>query len=304
MNPQPCVSVIIVTYESRDFVGGCLESVYRSGDWLKECWVVDNASRDGTADLIRLGFPAVNIIANTDNIGFGRAVNLAAQRASGEFLLILNPDTDIQTNAIGELVEFLQHRPQACACGPLVTSPDGHFRNDSRRGFPTPLNAFGYFSGLDRLFPHSRTLGGYHRRWLRTDLEVTTDCLSGSCMLVRRKQFEAVGGFDDDYFLFGEDIDLCWKLRESGYEIWFVPSARIVHAKGASMRFAPMTARREFYRSMRLFMDKRLSTRYPKIVLSAVKVGVRFAELLSSRYRMGNHRRASVEPFGSKKKGI
>lgn len=301
MSAEPCVSVIVVTYESRVFITGCLNSVYRSGaPWIAECWVVDNASSDGTADLIRETFPQVRVIANPQNAGFGRAVNMAAKQAGGEFLLILNPDTVAEPGAVAELVIFLQHRLQAGACGPKVTGLDGGFRHDCRRGFPTPLNGFGYFSGLDRLFPQSRTLGGYHRRWLSPDVEVTTDCLSGSCLLVRRSAFQSVGGFDEDYFLFGEDIDLCWKLRQAGMEVWFVPAARAVHAKGASMRFAPAMARREFYRSMRLFVDKRLRPCYPRPIVSVVKTGVRLAEWLSGRYRRSTADEASRTDRGSK----
>ena len=301
MNPEPCVSVIVVTYESRDFISACLESIYRTGSgWIAECWVVDNASRDGTANLVRDEFPQARVIANRENAGFGRAVNAAARQADGEFLLVLNPDTVVEPGAVAELVAFLRHRPQAGICGPKVTGPDGGFRHDCRRGFPTPMNAFGYFSGLDRVFPYSRRLGGYHRRWLSADLEVTTDCVSGSCLLLRRSAFQSVGGFDEDYFLFGEDIDLCWKLRQAGHEIWFVPAARVIHAKGASMRLAPATARREFYRSMRLFVDKRLGPRYPRVILSLVKMGVRMAERLSGRCRYSGADEASRADRGAK----
>jgi GT2 family glycosyltransferase len=286
MTGEPCVSVIVVTYRSRDFIAACLESVFRTGDeWIADCWVVDNASRDGTADMVRETFPLAHLIAHQENAGFGRAVNVAARQAQGEFLFILNPDTVVEAGAIGELVNFLRYRPQAGACGPKVIGPDGSFRRDCRRGFPTPMNALGYFTGLDRAFPASRTLGGYHRRWLSPDVEVTTDCLSGSCLLVRRNSFEMIGGFDSQYFLFGEDIDLCWKLRQAGQEIWYVPAARVIHAKGASMRLVPDMARREFYRSMRLFMDKRLRARYPRAILSIVKMGVHLAERMSIRYR-------------------
>jgi hypothetical protein len=301
MTLEPCVSAIVVTYESRDFIGGCLDDLFRTGaEWIAECWVVDNASRDGTADLVRDKFPQVHLVANGENVGFGRAVNAAAGQAQGEFLLLLNPDTAAEPGAIAELVSFLRHRVQAAACGPKVVAPDGAFRRDCRRGFPTPVNAFGYFTGLDRAFPQSRRLGGYHRRWLSPDVEVTTDCLSGSCLLVRRRAFESVGGFDEDYFLFGEDIDLCWKLRRAGNEIWFVPAARVIHAKGASTRFAPALARREFYRSMRLFMDKRLGPYYPRAILSVAKLGVRLAEGLSGRYRHAPAGEATPTDRGAK----
>jgi hypothetical protein len=301
MSPEPCVSAIVVTYESRNFIRGCLDGLYRtSAEWLAECWVVDNASRDGSAGWVRDNFPQVRLIANGENTGFGRAVNAAARQAKGEFLLLLNPDTAVEPGAVAELVTFLRHRVQAAACGPKVIAPDGGFRHDCRRGFPTPVNVFGYFTGLDRVFPHSRRLGGYHRRWLSPDVEVTTDCLSGSCLLARRSAFESVGGFDEDYFLFGEDIDLCWKLRQTGREIWFVPAARVIHAKGASMRFAPSLARREFYRSMRLFMDKRLRPCYPRAILSVAKMGVRLAERLSGRYRHAPAGEATPSDRGAK----
>jgi GT2 family glycosyltransferase len=299
MSPEPCVSVVVVTYESRNFIGSCLESVYRTGaEWIAECRVVDNASRDGTVDWVRDNFAHVELVAKGENSGFGRAVNTAAHAARGEFLLVLNPDVVLEAGALAELVCFLRHRMQAAACGPKVVGPDGRFRWDCRRGFPTPLNALGYFTGLDRAFTQSRTLAGYHRRWLSPEVEVTTDCLSGSCMLVRRGAFESIGGFDEDYFLFGEDIDLCWRLSRKGMEIWYVPAAKVIHAKGVSMCLTPGRARREFYRSMRLFMDKRLTTFYPRPVLFLAKAGVRAAELLGSRYRFpsehetgGVHRR-------------
>jgi GT2 family glycosyltransferase len=131
---------------------------------------------------------------------------------------------------------------------------------------------------LDRLFPRNRALGGYHRRYLNPDLEVMADSLSGACMLVRKDVFDRVGGFDPDYFLFGDDIDLCWKIREASHEIWYVPSARTVHIKGASMRRAPGRAQREFYHSMRLFVDKRLRARYSAFSIALIKSGVHLAE--------------------------
>ena len=279
MNVRPCVSVVIVTYESSAYIGRCLTTLFETAaGWLQDVVVVDNASSDGTADFVAHEFPTVQLIRSESNIGFGPGMNLGARQAMGEYLLILNPACTIKPGSVAELAHFLDHRPQAAACGPMLLSEQGGFQYSSRRGFPTPLNSVGYFFGLDRLFPRNRALGGYHRRYIDPQQEVMIDTLSGACMLVRREAFEKVGGFDEDYFLFGDDIDLCWKLRESGHEVWYVPSSQVIHVKGASMRQHPRLARREFYRSMHLFIDKRLRGRYSPVLLSVVKVGVGIAE--------------------------
>jgi O-antigen biosynthesis protein len=280
-----CVSVVMVTYQSARHIGPCLDSLLRTAQLLlKDCVVVDNASTDGSAQAVKTNYAWVTLLENSENLGFSRAVNQGIRQSRGEFVLIVNPDTVFEPDAVAELALFLTHRRPAAACGPKIVGPDGTFRRSSRRGFPTPLNSLGYLTGLDRLFPHSRAIGGYQRRGLSEDLEVITDSLSGSCMMVRRECFDGVQGFDEDYFLFGEDIDLCWKLKQAGFEIWYVPSARVMHVKGASMGFAPDRAKHEFYRAMRLFVDKRLTGRYPKSVLWATKLGVTWAEKWSLRF--------------------
>ncbi|HEY3294203.1 MAG TPA: glycosyltransferase family 2 protein [bacterium] len=286
MTIRACVSTLIVTFESGPHIGVCLDSLQAtSHEWLAGCHVVDNASTDGTADGIAERYPWVHLIRNRDNVGFGRAVNQAAQAASGEYLLVLNPDTVIRPGAIAELVRFLDHRPAAAACGPKIVDLQGNFQYYCRRGFPTPINSLGYLSGLDRMFPSSRRLGGYYRRDIPADLEIMTDSLAGCFMVIRREPFAAVGGFDEDYFLFGEDIDLCWKLKHAGHEVWYVPSALVEHRKGASMSHARDTARREFYRSMKLFMDKRLTSHYSPVTLAIAKMGVDVVALLERRFR-------------------
>jgi GT2 family glycosyltransferase len=280
------VSVVIVTYNSTAHIGDCLSSLYESSaPWIAEFIVVDNASPDGTADYVRKHFPQMTLIANDKNVGFGSAVNLGAKDAHSEYLLIVNPDTVSRTGSVEELVLFLDNRPKAATCGPMIVDRDGVFQHSCRRGFPTPLNSLGYLTGLDRLLPWSRSLGGYYRRDVGIDLEMETDSLAGCYMLVRRDQFEHVGGFDEDYFLFGEDIDLCWKFKHSGSEVWYIPSACVEHWKGASTKQAPKTAHREFYRSMKLFMDKRLRGQYPRFVLGAAKIGVDVIALLERRFQ-------------------
>lgn len=284
MDPRPCITAIIVTYNSQREIADCLRSLHATaGDWLHECLIADNASADGTADFVAAHFQSATLTRNVENLGYGRAINRIAPAARGEFLLILNPDTVVQPGAIAALATCLDHRPQAAACGPQLRSKCGAIRLESRRGFPTPAAAFGYFTGLDRVFPHSRIWARYLMPGISPALEMRTDALSGSCMLVRRDRFLDVGGFDEDYFLFGEDIDLCWKLHHAGGEIWYVPSAIVTHIKGASMRQAAALARREFYRSMRLFMRKRLRGNGSAVGLRLASLGVALASLWGRR---------------------
>jgi len=284
MRRSPRVSVVIVTYESRSEIGECLKSLREhAADWLLEIIVVDNASRDGTAKLVRQLDPGALVVENEMNIGFGRAMNRGVSLTVGEYILLLNPDCTIQSDAIDQLVAFLESRLQAGACGPMLSSPGGDFQYSSRRGFPNPLNSVGYMTGLDRLFPRHRKLGGYQQRFRNPLTEGMAEAISGACMLVRRSAFNRVGAFDEDYFLFGEDIDLCWKFWEAGYEIWYIPAAKIRHTKGASMRQSPKRAGAEFYRSMELFVDKRLRQRYSPMTLWAVRSGISLARLLDRR---------------------
>jgi GT2 family glycosyltransferase len=284
MMSRPAVTALLVTYESRGHVGTCLRSLQRFGPpWIKRVILVDNASTDGTLDWCRSEFPDVELIANTENVGFGRAINRAAREAKSEYLLILNPDTEFNEQTLAELVRFMDSRPQAGAVGPRIIGEDGRFDYSARRGFPRPLAAFAYVARLDRLFPRSPVLAAYQLPGISPECELLADSLSGCCMLVRRSAFEQVGGFDEDYFLYGEDIDLCWKLAAAGHERWYVPSAVIHHVKGASMRFATARARREFFRAMDIFVDKRLWTEYSTFTLRCMHAGIFIWRRLSSR---------------------
>ncbi|MBI5059301.1 glycosyltransferase family 2 protein [candidate division KSB1 bacterium] len=284
MSARPCVTVILVTYHSKDHVGACLKSLREfGGPWLSGIVVVDNASQDGTADWCRQNYPDVVVIANPENVGFGTGVNRGAMRAESEFLLILNPDTEIDAMTIGELVALLDSRPLAGAVGPRIVNGSGKFDYSARRGFPRPLAALAYAARLDRVFPRSPTLAAYQMPGVSPEREVMTDSLSGCCMLVRRAAFEQIGGFDEDYFLYGEDIDLCWKLAAVGLERWYVPTARVLHVKGASMKFATDRARREFFRAMNIFVDKRLSAEYSVTAVRCMHAGIAIWKLLSRR---------------------
>lgn len=302
---RSAVTVLIVTFHSRDWIGRCLDSLYdTAGELISGCHVVDNASGDGCADLIRDRYPQVRLTVQKENLGFSKGINRAAVGAAGDFLLVLNPDTILRPGALEELVKFLEHRPAAAVCGPQILGLDGKPQFQARRGFPTPLNAAAYMFGLDHLFPGNQKIAGYARRGLSFDQEMLTDVLTGACMLVRKRDFVTVGGFDEDYFLFGEDIDFCWKLRSAGREVWYVPSAVVQHAKGHSMGSAPGVAGREFYRAMRIYMNKRLEGVHGHTSLAVAKMGVRLAEWWSCRGKIRHSTKSTIANSHSEKDGI
>jgi GT2 family glycosyltransferase len=281
MIARPCVTVVVVTYQSSTEIQECLQSLYEtSGEWVSDCRVVDNHSTDNTAEIVTRSFPQATVIRNEENLGFSRAVNQGARDSDTDYLLVLNPDARLTSGSLGELVCFLEHRKAAGACGPMITSPSGEFQSSCRRGFPTPLNALGYYLHLDRLMPKSRIWTGYRSCGASPVDEIRTDVLSGSCFLIRTPVFHEIGGFDEDYFLFGEDIDICCKLRAAGKEVWYVPAARVVHHKGASMAQAAGLAKREFHRAMLIYINKRLSGDYSRFSRTVMKIGVHVHRLL------------------------
>lgn len=256
MSQRPCVSVVVVTYNSGETIGACLSALSESAQgWLESITVVDNLSEDDSLGHIAKA-SAVTLIRNDRNLGFSKACNIGAANARGEYLLFLNPDARVESHAIEELVRFMDAREFAGCSGPVIIDDSGKPNPACRRGFPTPWNALGKLFFLEKLFPTSRTVSSYSLPWLGFDREAIVDCVSGACLMIRRTDFESLQGFDEDYFLFGEDIDLCKRLSELGRETWFIPAARVIHVGGHSMRQDSHRANSEFYRAMRLYMAK------------------------------------------------
>jgi GT2 family glycosyltransferase len=255
------LSVVVVSYNVRAFLDHCLQSVKRARDGLNvQLIVVDNASQDGSADMVAQRHPDVHLIANRENLGFGRANNQAFEVALGEAVLILNPDSFVQEDTLTNLLQKLRQSPDVGAIGPKILLPDGHYEPRSMRGFPTPWVAFSYLSGLSALFPRSRFFGRYLLTYLDHEREHEVDSLSGCCMMVRRRVLQQMGGFDPDYFMYGEDLDLCYRMHQAGHRILYTPATRIVHFKGESTRRSNIDYDFHFQRAMRLFVDKNLSS--------------------------------------------
>jgi GT2 family glycosyltransferase len=243
--------IIIVNFNSRDHLGRCLDSIAEHAK-AADVLVIDNASDDGSERLAEDAGSAVTLLRNTTNVGFARAVNQGLARARGEFVLLLNPDCQLRAGAVEALIAEMFRYPECAVAGPLVLDEDGSIQG-SVRGDPTLLTGlFGRSTMLTRMFPASRVA----RRNVRLDMtpgaaapSSEVNWVSGACMLARREALEAIGGFDERYFLYWEDADVCRRLRNRGYTIRCVPAASVVHVAGQSSRSSPALAIRAFHRS-------------------------------------------------------
>ena len=251
------LSVIIVNYNVRDFLGNALTSVGQALKGMEgEVIVVDNASDDGSVEMVRKRFPSVRVIAGETNIGFAAANNVALRQAKGRHLILLNPDTVVQEDTFRTIVRFLDEHPDAGLAGCRILNPDGTLQPACRRSFPTPWVAFTKISGLSALYPRSRIFGRYNLGYLDPDGTYEVDAISGSFMAVRREAYESVGGLDEEYFMYGEDLDWCFKIKQAGWKVYYVSETRIIHYKGESVRRSGIDEVRTFYDAMRTFVDK------------------------------------------------
>lgn len=276
------LSILIVSYNTRELTLGALRSVYRSEtNCACEVIVIDNASSDGSVEAIREEFPQVKIIENRDNIGFAKANNQGIREASGRYILLLNSDTIIAPDTIETMVSFMDDRPEVGASGCKVVLPDGSLDKACRRGFPTPSASFYYISGFSKLFPNHPKFNQYHLGHLDPDEACEVDCLVGAFMLVRREAIDEVGGLDEQFFMYGEDIDWCYRLKQAGWIIYYYPETTIVHYKGAGKKRRSRKIVYEFHRAMWLFHRKHYHRSYSWVVNSMVYMGIGLKYLVS-----------------------
>ena len=273
------VSVIIVNHNVKYFAEQCLRSVEAAtGSLSVEVFLVDNGSTDGSVEYLKPRFPDVEFIEPGENLGFGKGNNLALKRAQGRFLLILNPDTLLGEDSLEKLIDYLDVHPEVGAAGPKILTREGCFDVTSKRGFPTPWVAFCRLSGLSRLFPRSKVFGRYDLLYLSPDEHAEVDSLDGACMMIRKEAYRKVGGFDEDFFMYGEDLDLCYRINQAGYRIHYAPVTKIVHFKGESSRRSSINRVRAFYDAMYLFVDKHFKHRYPFFAHWLIYIGIFLAE--------------------------
>lgn len=259
----PTISVCIVTYQARELLVECLHSLAQNTNLDYEVIVVDNGSTDGVEQILREQFPQVHFIRNEQNLGYTRPMNQALEQAKGQFLLQLNPDTLVLPNALDTLVNFIHEHPQAGICGPKVLNPDHSLQKPCRRGEPTPLAVFSYFTGLYKRFPRSQRLGGYLLNYLDEDQVASVAGVSGSCMLIRRAVVDQIGYLDERFFAYQEDADYCRRARQADWLVYYVPMAHIIHygSLGGS-RVQPFRSIYEWHRSYYLYYRKHLAKDY------------------------------------------
>ncbi len=250
------LSIVIVSYNVKYYLEQCLCSVARACRGLDaETWVVDNASSDGSVGYARSRFPDVHFIENRENVGFSRANNMAIRQAKGEYVLLLNPDTVVGEDTFSGCLRFMDSHPEAGATGVAMLKDDGSFAWESRRGMPTPFTSFCKMAGLCALFPRSRRFGRYYMRYLDKDETNQIDVISGAFCMVRRSALDETGLLDEDFFMYGEDIDLSYRLLQRGYKNYYQPF-RILHYKGESTNKSSFRYVHVFYKAMLIFFNK------------------------------------------------
>ena len=262
-SPSAYVSVIIINWKTPRLLADCLDSLKADPNFDSfETIVVDNNSGDESVAMLKDRYPDVKLIENPDNKGFSKAVNQAIPLCQGQYLLLLNPDAKVVSSAVSTLSQYLDQNPQVGACGPKVLNADGTLQLACRRAFPSVAASFYRMSYLSLLFPKHEAISKYNMTFADPDQLLEVDALSGSCMMIRRQVVDRIGLLDEDIFMFGEDIDWCWRVKESGFKVMYVPEAVVYHIHGASSRKRPVGTTINLHKGMEVFYRKHLAKRY------------------------------------------
>jgi GT2 family glycosyltransferase len=261
------MGIVSVNWNTRDLLRRCLQTVQASrGEFRFLVVVVDNASSDGSADMVRAEFPTVRLIASPTNGGFSYGNNLGLRdigfgdagdtRADApRYALLLNPDTEVPPDALADMVRFMDSHPEIGAAGPKLVLEDGSLDLACRRSFPTPMVSFYRFSGLSKLFPHHPRFGRYNMTYVDPDVEIEVDSVVGAYMQVRREAIAQIGLLDETFFMYGEDLDWAFRIKKAGWKVFYHPQVVVKHVKRASSRRS-QKAQYEFQRAMLVFYRK------------------------------------------------
>ena len=278
------VSLLIVSYNVRQYIAHAIDAIIKSDLDDFEIIIIDNNSFDNTASYLKERYShlrQIKIVQNEENIGFGKAINQAASLAKGQYYLILNPDTIIQEETISTLKEYLDSNPEVGMVGPKILNADGTLQLACKRSFPTLGVALPKLLGFSRFFPKSKWAGKYNLTYLDEDEISIVDAISGSCMFIRSFLFHELKGFDERFFMFGEDLDLCSRIWKNNYEIHYVPTTQIVHYQGESVKSAPFDSINAFYNAMILFVDKHFSFGTGWLMKFAIRCGIYIRKFFS-----------------------
>lgn len=276
------LSVIIVNYNVKFFLEQSLLSVRKAVKNISaEIFVVDNHSVDSSVEMVRKKFPEVTVTENEANVGFAKANNQAIRQAKGEFILLLNPDTVVEEDTFEKCIRFMDEHPEAGGLGVKMLDGKGNFLPESKRGFPSPAVAFYKTFGLSKLFPHSQTFARYHLGHLSPDKTNEVEVLAGAFMFIRKKVLDEIGLLDENFFMYGEDIDLSYRIVTAGYKNYYFADTRIIHYKGESTKKASLNYVRMFYNAMIIFARKHFSGQRAGWFILLLKLAIYFRAAVS-----------------------
>jgi len=271
------LTVIIVSYNVSHFLEQCIKSVFKASHSLNvEIIVVDNCSEDDSVNMIRNRFPEVKLIVNPDNKGFSKANNQAIRQSDSDYILLLNPDTVLEENTLISTLGFMESHQDAGGLGIRMIDGQGNFLPESKRGLPTPWSSFCKMSHLSQIFPQSAFFNRYHAGHLSENETNKIEVLAGAFMLLRRKVLDEIGLLDEDFFMYGEDIDLSFRITKAGYFNYYFPEAEMIHYKGESTRKSSMNYVRQFYGAMLIFARKHFAGKNERLLSLVILPGVYF----------------------------
>lgn len=278
-------SVIIVAYNSSDFIPACLKSVRDASEGIDaEVIVLDNGSPEPITSEIKDFFPEVKWIDSKENLGFGKGCNLAVKSATKPYLFFINPDTLVSQDSFRKMLEFVQEHPEAGLAGSRILNEDGSLQLACRRSFPTTISAISKTVGLAALFPKSKLLASYNMTYADPDEVTEVDAISGSFFCMRSELYRELKGFDEDFFMYGEDLDLCFRAKVAGFKNYYTPSTNILHFKGQSCKTRRWKSYVDFYKAMIIFVKKHKDLYFVPSFL--VSLGILFAAFVGMFTRL------------------
>ena len=284
------LGIVIVNYNVRNFLVQCLQSIRKSSlNGLKiEIWVVDNHSVDGSVSLIKNDFPEVKLIENQENLGFSKANNQALQKLTSEHILLLNPDTVLEEDTLYKCYRFMKDHPDCGALGVRMIDGAGKFLPESKRKIPDLWNSFCKLSYLSHFFPDSRTFGGYNLGYLPEFQTSEIEVLCGAFMYIRADVLQKTGLLDEQFFMYGEDIDLSYRILKAGFKIFYYPETSIIHYKGESTKKSSLNYVRTFYGAMVIYVNKHYSTGNARIFSFFIRQAILLRAFLSIIFKVGS----------------
>lgn len=269
------LSIVIVNYNVQHFLEQCLHSVFAATkNVVAEIWVVDNNSVDGSVEMVKEKFPQVKLIASKENLGFSKGNNLAIKKSIGEYILLLNPDTLVEEDTFEKVIDFMDKTPKSGGLGVKMVDGKGIFLPESKRSLPTPEVAFHKIFGLSSIFPKSKKFGKYHCGYLDKNENHEIEILSGAFMLMRKEALDKVGLLDESFFMYGEDIDLSYRLIKGGYKNYYFSDTRIIHYKGESTKKSSVNYVFVFYNAMIIFAKKHFSQKNASLFSFLINIAI------------------------------